>query len=226
MKLAIMQPYFLPYIGYFQLINAVDKYVIYDDVNHIKRGWVHRNKININGVDSWLGLSLQKASQNKKINEIKLDPDNKWKEKLLKKIEMNFCKKPFFDDTYPIIKNAIDSDYEYMWQILSKSIIDICEHLDIDTKICLSSHITSNQELKKEERILDICKQLEVPIYINAINGQKLYNKEMFASCGVELKFIKMEDLGLQNNYASILEVLMHNGKDETKKLLKNYTLV
>ena len=101
MKIGIMQPYFLPYIGYWQLLNAVDKYVIYDDVNYIKGGWINRNRILINKEPKYFNVKLNGASPNKLINEVEVSNDNIWQKKLLKTIEENYKKAPFLKKFFP-----------------------------------------------------------------------------------------------------------------------------
>lgn len=103
MKLAIMQPYFFPYIGYFQLIHAVDKFIILDDVNYINRGWINRNKIIINGEAKWFTLSLDKASQNKLIKEINISSKDVFHEKLLKTLKIFYGKAPYFNQVYDLL---------------------------------------------------------------------------------------------------------------------------
>ncbi|MDR6194877.1 WbqC family protein [Siphonobacter sp. SORGH_AS_0500] len=101
MTLAIMQPYLFPYIGYFQLLNAVDKFVIYDDVAFINRGWINRNSILNNGKAQLFTVPLKEASQNKLIHEISIDTDQKWRDKLLKTIQQNYKKAPHFAAVFP-----------------------------------------------------------------------------------------------------------------------------
>lgn len=107
MKLAIMQPYFLPYIGYFQLINAVDTFVLLDDVNYINKGWINRNQLLLNGKAHLFTLPLQKASQNKLINQLELSNETKWKDKLLKTIETAYKKAPQFHLVFPLISQIL-----------------------------------------------------------------------------------------------------------------------
>ena len=104
MKIAIMQPYFFPYLGYWQLMNIVDKFVIYDDVNYIKRGWINRNRILVEGKPFYIHVPVMKASQNKIINEMEVFVDSSLRKKELKTIELAYKKAPFFDSVYPLIK--------------------------------------------------------------------------------------------------------------------------
>ena len=107
MKVAIMQPYFFPYIGYFQLINLVDVFVVYDDVNYIKKGWINRNNILINKKSFLFSLPLQNMSQNKLINEIFLVEDTNWRISLLNTIQITYKNAPYFDEVYSLIEEII-----------------------------------------------------------------------------------------------------------------------
>ena len=107
-SVAVMQPYVFPFIGYFQLINSVDHFVFYDDVNFMKKGWINRNRIVINKNDFQFTISLEKISQFRKIKEIKVLSDNK----LLKRIEQAYKKAPYFDEVYPLLKNILEIQSE------------------------------------------------------------------------------------------------------------------
>lgn len=169
MKLGIMQPYFLPYIGYFQLIKAVDKYVIYDDVNYIKKGWINRNNILCNGQAHLFSISLRGASQNKLINEIEISDDFS---KFRKMIELSYRKAPYFEEVFKLLNSIIDYPNKNLSLFLANSIKEICKYLSIDTEIIFSSEIEKNNDLKGQEKILEICKILQAKTYINAIGGQ------------------------------------------------------
>ena len=107
MKIACMQPYFLPYIGYWQLINAVDKFVILDDVQYITKGWINRNKIYINGNDQWFTIPLECASRNKLINEIKILPHSEWFPKLSRTINYNYKNDKHYKEFYPLLEDIL-----------------------------------------------------------------------------------------------------------------------
>ena len=147
MKVAIMQPYFLPYIGYFQLINAVDKFVIYDDVNFINRGWINRNNILINSKKSYINVPLKEASQNKLINEIFISTDINWQRKMIRTIELAYKKAPFFLEVFSAFKKILESKNETISQLNANLIIAVCQYLSIDTLIQLSSSIYENKNL-------------------------------------------------------------------------------
>src|SRR5712671_2604438 len=107
MRLAVMQPYFLPYIGYFQLMSAVDKVVLLDDVNFINGGWINRNRIVVNGERYWLTLPLSKASQNSLINEIKIVDDPVWKRKTMRTVELNYRGAPYAPQVLPLFSEML-----------------------------------------------------------------------------------------------------------------------
>ena len=231
MKLGIMQPYFFPYIGYWQLINAVDKYVIYDDVNFIKGGWINRNKILMNGEAKLINLKMNGASPNKLINEIELADDSIYNKKLLKTIENCYKKAPYFEKAFPIIESIINNDEKNLAKNLEYLIKKICEYLLIDTEIFISSNIKKNNDLRGQDKVIEISKLLGANEYYNAIGGKELYSYEDFEESGIKLSFIKTKEIEYKqfnNNFISnlsIIDIIMFNSVDEIKKILNMYEL-
>lgn len=231
MKLGIMQPYFFPYIGYWQLMNAVDKYVIYDDVNYIKRGWINRNNILINGKSSIINLEIKGASQNKLINEIHVSDDKIYRAKLLKTLEHSYKKAPYFNVVFPIIEEIIFNDEKIVSFYLENLIKKIAQYLEINTEFILSSQINKNNALKGQDKIIEICKKMDATEYYNAIGGIELYSAEFFKSNGIQLNFLKtdlIEYKQFENAFQpnlSIIDVMMFNSKTEIKYFLEKYSL-
>jgi len=229
MTLAIMQPYLFPYIGYWQLIEAVDTFVIYDDVNFIKQGYINRNNILSNGNKQTFTLELIGASSNKLINEILVGRNVK---KLLKTIKQNYIKAPYFKDTFPVIENILNNKEKNLARFVGYSLQKLSYYLDIDTKFIYSSDIEKDNTLKGQDKVLTICNILKADKYINAIGGQKLYSKEIFKKNGIELNFLKSELIEykqFKNDFIpnlSIIDILMFNNKDNIKKMLKRYELI
>ena len=230
MKLGIMQPYFLPYIGYFQLIKAVDKFVIYDDVNFIKRGWINRNKILLNGQSFLFTVSLLKASQNKLINEIYVSNDQS---KLLKTIYLTYKKAPYFSSVFPIVEAIFGYEDKNLAQFVGNSIIQIADYLQLDTEFIYSSDIKEmDHSLKGQNKILNICTVMGATGYINAIGGMELYDKKEFEKAKVSLFFLKKKSIKYQqfkNEFVpnlSILDVLMFNSVEQTNELLLQFELL
>jgi hypothetical protein len=232
MKLAIMQPYLFPYIGYFQLINAVDKFVILDDVNYINRGWINRNRILVNGKSKMFTVPLKASSQNKRINEIEILHDPKWKGKLIKTIHYNYKKSPYYCDIFPVIEAIILHNESNLSRFILHSIKTINEYLRIPTIIVPSSIKYCTEQLNAERRIIEICMQEKTQIYINPINGAKLYSKQLFEDHNIQLFFIKSYDIDynqLSNDFIpwlSIIDVMMFNSPEIIKEMLGKFELV
>lgn len=232
MKLAIMQPYFFPYIGYFQLINAVDKFVVYDDVNYIKRGWINRNRIFVNEQEYMFSMPLIKISQNKKINEIMIKDTDPWRSNLLKTIEFTYKKATYFKDTMPLIKDIISYPSANLSVFVVNCLKRVCNYLGIDTEIVQSSDIYNNDELKGQDRIIDICLKENADKYINMIGGMTLYNSSDFISHGIELRFLETKTIEYKQfsnefiSCLSIIDLLVFNNTNEIKKFLNLYELM
>lgn len=233
-KVAVMQPYTFPYLGYFQLINAVDTFVFYDDVDFIKKGWINRNKILVSGQAKLITIPCLKISQNKKINEIKLADNPKALSKIFKTIQHAYSKAPFFDETLPIVEAMLTSfQHENIGSFAAKSVTEVCKYLDITTEFKFSSKdFTDNIALNRSDRLIDITKKLDAHTYINPIaGGERLYDKNYFAQQGIQLEYFKPHlqeypQLGKQFvGGLSIIDVMMFNSKEELKILLTNYEL-
>ena len=229
MRLGIMQPYFFPYLGYWQLLANVDKYVVYDDVTYIKGGWINRNNFLINGQKNLLTMQLEKASSYTLIKDIAIKDDFV---KFLKTIEMGYKKAPFFEDSFRLLKDICQCPDKKLGQFLFNSHIKICEYLGIDTELILSSSFDKHTELKGKDKVISICKQLGADEYINAIGGQELYDKKEFAENGIRLNFLQAnlrEYRQLKNEFVaglSIIDIMMFNSKEEIKEMLNDFNLV
>ena len=222
--LAVMQPYFFPYIGYFQLIGAVKEFVFYDDVQYIKSGWINRNRILINGSPNYITIPCNNASPNRMINEVEFALDPRTKKKLLNKIAITYKKAPFFDSVNQLIIETLDTEGGLISNLAIKSIIKCSDYLDIDTTFVKSSEKFSNKELDAAPRLIDMCKQENALEYINPIGGKDLYNKDYFSNNGVELRFLETRlDGYVQFGHEfipglSIIDVLMFNSPQKIKE--------
>lgn len=232
MRLGVMQPYFFPYIGYWQLLNAVDEYVILDDVNYIKRGWINRNQIIINGRLQKINLHIRNASQNKLIKDTKLAQTDEDNRVLLKTIKMGYHKAPYFDEVYDLLKNILSYNTDCLSEYLKNELALVCFYLGIKTKLILSSEIKKRDGLRGEDKILDICKKRGATQYLNAIGGRELYHQEKFETEGMELFFLQTKLIEYKQftkdfiPNLSIIDLLMLNSVDEVRAFLGQYELV
>ncbi len=228
-----MQPYFFPYIGYYQLINAVDKFVVYDDVNFIARGYINRNFIcDQNGNKQYINILLNKASRNKQIKEIEQNNALNWQPKLLKQITQVYKKAPHFSTVFPWIEEIINYSELNLSVFLFNSIQKICDFLQIDTHIIGSSVGYENRELDRADRLIDICKKEEATHYINSMGGKALYDKAFFRQHDIQLDFFKTDITAYKqfsNTFVpnlSIIDVMMFNSVEEIKLMLDKYKLI
>ena len=229
MRLAIMQPYFFPYIGYFQLINAVDKFIFYDDVNFIKNGWINRNRILLNGKSHYLTVQLKAASSYKLINEVEFSENRR---KLLKTLEQAYRKAPFFNSIMPVLFDCLTIKTNKISDLAQYSVTQTCAYLDIEREFELSSELYSGiKDLEKGERLQQICIINKADNYYNPSGGQTIYSKQDFSAKKINLFFVEPQKFEYKqyNNvfipWLSIIDVLMFVDKEAIKKALNNYIL-
>ena len=229
MKLGIMQPYFMPYIGYWQLMAAVDTYVVYDDVNYIKGGWVSRNNILLNGQKHMFTITLNGASPNKLFNEITIKDDFK---KFSRLIESAYRKAPYYTEVSALLDKIYNYEDKSLGAFILHSFQVVLDYLEIDTKLVLSSTIEKDNDLRGKDKVKHICQLLGADTYYNAIGGQELYDKNDFKADGIDLHFVKTELSPypqLNNEFVpglSMIDVLMFNNPIKVKQLLTNYKLI
>lgn len=229
MKLAIMQPYLFPYLGYFQLIHAVDEFVVYDDVNFINRGWINRNNILMQGKAHLITLDMEGASQNKKINEVQVGNN---RVKLLKTIRQSYAKAPQFEAVFPLIAEILEQPETNLASFLDYGLRRICDYLALHPRWHLSSALNKDNSLRGQDKIMAICEALGASRYINMPGGKELYNQENFAKKSMQLSFIQPQPVAYNqfgNPFVanlSIIDVLMFNTKDEIRaNLIGSYAL-
>lgn len=233
MKIAIMQPYFFPYLGYFQLINAVDKFVVYDNIQFTKKGWFNRNRLLFNGKVDYFSINIAKGSDYLDVCERKISNFFFQKEssKILRKIEQNYKKAPQFDLVFSLISMIFKYNDDNLFNFLYNSLIKTLSFLEIEINLITSSTLLTNQELKNQERVMDICKYLKAKTYINPIGGIELYDKDVFKKNEINLHFLKSELPNYPQLHKgfipglSIIDVMMFNSVEEIKEMLKKYKL-
>lgn len=230
--IAIMQPYFLPYIGYFQLMAAVDKFVVFDDVNFINRGWINRNRLLLNGAPHTFTLPLRSASQNRLICEIELDDNQEWRKKLLRTIRLAYGKAPFYLQVSALLESVINYPSIRLDEFLLNSLREVVRYLSLEVEIVSTSRIYGNAHLKGQERILDICRQEQASVYINPIGGVDLYDRASFSERELSLNFLRSRPVrysqgkGEHVEWLSVMDVLMFNEPTAVRLLLTEMDLV
>jgi WbqC-like protein family len=234
MKVAIMQPYFLPYIGYFQLINAVDVFVVYDNIQFSKKGWFHRNRMLQNGADTYFTLPLKSDSDYLDVNQRFLA--DSWatneREKMLRKFKENYRKAPFLAANWPIIEDILSFENNNLFEFNLYSLKKTCDLLGIKTEIKISSAVDIDHSLKGQEKVLAICTALKADSYINPIGGMELYDNQTFESKNIRLAFLKAR-LPIYPQFTndfvpalSILDALMFNDIAAIKNTLPQFDIL
>ncbi len=228
-----MQPYFFPYIGYWQLINAVDTFVVYDNIQFSKSGWFHRNNFLMNGKKTLFTVPLKKDSDDLYVIDRYLsDNSEKQINKILAQIKYSYRKAPYYTDVFPLIEAVFLNQEKNLFYYIYNSIEMVCNYLEIDTQIVKSSTIDIDHTLKSQDKVIAINKKLNSAKYINPIGGRELYNMENFKLETIELCFLESKVSGYRQfgdefmPYLSIIDVMMFNSKEATQNMMKSYKLL
>jgi hypothetical protein len=231
--LAIMQPYLFPYLGYYQLIHAVDTFVVSDDVTFIKGGWINRNRALINGEPAYFTVPLKKAPSTTLIKDMQIDDDGQagWRRRQLRTLVNFYRRASQFDTVFPVVESVFNEPTTSMTAMARASLSRVADYLRIDTRF--SDSITyDNADLRAQDRVIDTCRREGASTYINAIGGQSLYSAADFSASGIKLMFLKSDAIAYRQfrppfvPSLSIIDVLMFNPVDTVRGFLDRYELV
>jgi hypothetical protein len=232
MAVAIMQPYFFPYLGYFQLVQAADHFVLYDDVMFIKKGWINRNRILMQGNDFMFTIPLEKQSQNKTIRESTVAWNADFPAKFLVQLRSAYKKAPHVDAVMALIEGVLAEKPISLADLAGNSIQATWTYLGLEKEFYFSSSLAVSADYGRAERLMEITKSFGESVYINAANGKSLYDKPSFAQVGVDLQFIQSElpvyPQGTHPDFLpglSMIDVLMWNDRVQVREMLTHYTL-
>lgn len=232
LRLGIMQPYFLPYIGYFQLMHAVDVFVLYDNIKYTKKGWINRNRFLRDGKDAVFSIPLKSAPDDREIRDRNVS-ESFDRKKLLNQLQGAYRRAPFLQPTLHLVEEIVNDPCTNLYDYLFNSIRKTCRHLDICTEFRISSQIGIDHSLKGQDRVLAMCESVGATTYINLPGGMGLYSKEAFQDRGMELKFIRpllfpYPQFGPEFvPWLSIVDVLMFNSVDDIRsRILPGYDLM
>lgn len=233
MKIAIMQPYFFPYLGYFQLINAVDRFVVYDNVEYTKKGWINRNRILLNGKECLFTVPLAKSSDFLTVKERYIaDTFDHERRKILGQIRSAYCKAPCFQQVYPLLEAIFNDQEKNLFDFVFHSIGKVLSFLEIPTPVVIASSVPVDHRLKGVEKVLAICRELSATTYINPIGGIGIYTKKVFEEQGIDLHFHQMivtpytQQADSFISHLSIIDVMMNNSREQVMKMLDRYDLL
>lgn len=232
MIVSIMQPYLFPYIGFFQLMSSCDLFVIYDDVQYIKGGWINRNKILIDGEPQWITLPVANADFHLPINQRDYLLNDRLVPRFRRRIVGAYASAPYFDKVMPVIDEILRLDDSNVARFNTHQLRKLASYIGIEPKIQISSSIDKVDGLTGQGRVIDLCKKLGAQIYVNPIGGVELYQPERFRERGIELRFLKSAASGYQQfndnpiGSLSIIDVLMFNDLNTIKVMLSQCSLI
>ncbi len=233
-RVAIMQPYVFPYLGYFQLIESVDTFVFYDDVNFIKQGWINRNKLLLNNREFMFTIPLEDISSFRKINETRINKHQyqRWKKKFLRAITQEYSKAPYFENVYELITLVLTKQINYISELAVESILAVCSYVSQSVDFKLSSeNYTELKDCDRQDRLVAMLKEESCHVYINSDGGRKLYNEFAFIKNSINLRFLSagLPEYKQFNEVfvpgLSIIDVLMFNSISQVRAMLSQYQL-
>ena len=230
MKLAIMQPYLFPYLGYFQLVDAVDRFVFYDDVNFIKNGWINRNRLLLNGEPHYFTVPLAGASPFTPIKDIRCDTrDVRWKDKMLATFRQAYSKAPYRTQVMGLLEGVLGMPTDSIAVMARSSVMEVMDYLGIARNVIESSRIYGNGHLKGAARVIDICRREGAGTYVNAPGGRALYDAAQFEREQIQLRFLSGQLPEYRQGHAgfvpglSILDVAMHCPPPAVRQMVAQY---
>lgn len=231
MKLVVMQPYFFPYVGYFQLIHAADRFVVYDDVNYIKNGWINRNRLLLDGAPHYFTIPLAGASPFAPIHETRIDSSDRWRRKMLETFRVAYKRAPHAAEAVTLLERALGTGEGGIGDVARVSIEITLEHFGLQRGLVRSSRTYGNAGLKGQERVIDICRREGATTYINAPGGRALYDEGAFRDAGIALRFLEVrlrpyaQSGGPFVPGLSVLDAVAWCGREELTRILADYTL-
>lgn len=232
MKIAIMQPYLFPYLGYFQLIHSVDVFVLHDDVQWIKGGWINRNRILLQGKPLRWTLPIAKKNSTDLIKRCEVAAISDGKKRILRQVENAYKRAPYFSDVISLVTNIINHPEKNVAIYIRNSIDRIVEYMQIEVQLLMSSSLNIDGAIKGQERVINICSVLGAKTYINPPGGVELYDKKEFKKAGIDLNFLSPGNIFYQqfdNAFVpnlSVIDALMFNSNESIRKMLSIYTLI
>lgn len=229
MKIAIMQPYFFPYIGYFSLIMQSDAFIIFDTPQFMRKGWIERNRIGkLAGGSVYIKVPLNKADLATKIKDMSIDDASDWRRKILSQLDIYKKKAPYYNDVLALVEDVLSTDTLSIVQLNKISLEKVCHYLGLDKKFTVFSEMNLEIETPKapDEWALNICKALGIKSYVNAAGGEEFFDANKYSDNDIKLYFVNQpieEYKQLGNQFEpglSIIDVMMFNSPEKIIEML------
>lgn len=233
MKLAIMQPYLFPYIGYFSLISNTDYFIFFDTPQYIRKGWINRNRIlGANGETTYFTVPIQKADRNTPIDKTVISYNSDWKMKILGQLNI-YKKAPNYNKVINLVEDVFSIDTIWISDLAIRSIVKTCEYLGIDMQYDIFSKMNLKLPQIKEpdEWALYITKELGYSTYVNPPGGMSFFNREKYRKSDIDLQFLLQEIIPYRQNREnfmpalSIIDIMMFCSCSEICEMLCKYKI-
>lgn len=235
MKIAIMQPYFFPYLGYFALIKHTEQFILFDTPQFIRHGWIERNQIlKPDGELLYIKVPLKKHSRETPINKIEINNNEKWREKILAQLIPYKKKAPYYKDVINLINSIFNLKSESIAELNYISLLETCKYLGINTPITIWSKMDVQIEKVNapDEWALKICKAIKADVYYNPTGGMSFFDINKYKNEGIDIFFLKYVPETYNQitdkfvPFLSIIDVMMFNSPEKINSLLENYELL
>jgi hypothetical protein len=232
MKLAIMQPYFFPYLGYFSLIEYADRFILFDPVQFIRHGWIERNRILKPG-EGWqyINVPLEKYSRSTLIKEIRIKNTTDWQTRILRQIEHYKKRAPFYNDVKELMQYSFAAPATSIVHLNHRCLGAVADYIGIPyhADIFSEMNLEIGDVTHSGEWALRISQAMGASEYINPPGGREIFKPEQFKSAGIKLKFLASnlpeysQRRPVFENGLSIIDVMMFNSPEDTLALVKEY---
>ena len=192
MRVTILQPSYLPWLGFFEQMSRSDKFVLLDDVQYTRRDWRNRNRIRVRENWIWLTVPVQQKSRfSQSLLETRIDNSVSWRRKHLETLRQHYCKAPFFEKYFPRCQQVYEKDWAFLFDLCLETINLIKEEMGIETPLLRSSEMKPGGE--KTERLVSICRELGATHYLSGESGSNYIAEEDFSSQGIALEYQNYE---------------------------------
>lgn len=235
MKLAGMQPYFFPYLGYFGLIKHSDIFIIADNVQYIEPGWIRRNRI-LKPNEGWqyVGIPVVKCSHKTSIKEVKINESEPWRDRIIRQLQHYSKRAPYYNDVIRFLERAFEAETDSIADLNVQLLAETCRYIGIPfhAEVFSRLDVVVERANAPDEWALNTCRALDADTYINPPGGIEFYDHRKYARAGIELEFLKVnlrpydQGAGAFEEGLSILDAMMFNTPQEIRAMLDDYDIL
>jgi hypothetical protein len=231
-SVAIMQPFFFPYLGYFSLMKHTDNWIVFDDIRYSNQAWGNRNRILKHPEGwAWINVPVKDHKRETFYSNILIQNEINWKRKIINQFEYYKIHAPFYKDVLKIIQEVFSEDFSHLVDLNIHAMKKVCEYLKIDFKYTKFSEMNLgiNSVQHPGQWALEICKAIKSTNYVNPCEGHPIYDKKEYDDAGISLQFIINRVSPYDQKRAefearlSIIDVMMWNSVERVNELIDDF---